>query len=119
MSRILTLAQSLVARGTALRRARGGSINILFGLAVIPLIGIVGLSVDYGIATTAKAKLNNAADAAALAAVVTAKAYIGANPGQANVTQNGLAAGANQAVNAFNVNAGRSPTPPSPCRRPR
>jgi Flp pilus assembly protein TadG len=106
MSRILTLAHRLAARGSALRHSRGGSINIIFGLAVIPIIGIVGLSVDYGIATTAKAKLNNAADAAALAAVVTAKAYIGANPGQTNVTQNGLAAGANQAVNAFNVNAG-------------
>lgn len=107
MSRILTLANRLAARGAALRHARGGSINILFGLAVIPLVGIVGLSVDYGIATTAKAKLNNAADAAAVAAVVTAKAYIGANPSQANVTQNGLAAGSNQAVNAFNVNAGK------------
>ena len=107
MSRLLTRARRLAARGAALRHARGGSINILFGLAVIPLIGIVGLSVDYGVATTAKAKLNNAADAAALAAVVTAKAYIGANSGQANATQNGLAAGANQAINAFTVNAGK------------
>ena len=106
MSRILSLTRRLASGRTALRQERAGSINIIFGLALIPLVGI-GLAVDYGVATTAKAKLTNAADAAALAAVVTAKAYIGANPGQANVTQNGLTAGANQAVNAFTVNAGK------------
>ncbi len=85
----------------------------------MPLVGLLGLAVDYGMATNAKTRLNNAADAAALAAVVTAKAYIGANPGQTNVTQNGLAAGASQAVNAFNVNVGGYLTPPSTFRRPR
>lgn len=106
MSRLLTLALRLAERAAALCHARGGSINILFGLCAIPLVGLIGLGVDYGIAITAKTKLNNAADAAALAAVVTAKAYIGSNPSQPNVTQNGLTAGANQGTNAFTVNAG-------------
>ncbi|GJD35507.1 pilus assembly protein TadG-related protein [Methylobacterium aerolatum] len=109
MPRLLTLAHRLAARTVALRRERGGSINILFGLSVIPLIGMIGLGVDYGVAITAKTKLNNAADAAALAAVVTAKAYIANNPAQANVTQSGITAGTNQAINAFAVNAGRVP----------
>ena len=109
MFRSMTARSGLVAQRLALHRARSGSINILFGLAVMPLVGLLGLVVDYGMATNAKTRLNNAADAAALAAVVTAKAYIGANPGQTNVTQNGLTAGASQAVNAFNVNVGRIP----------
>ncbi|MCJ2011399.1 pilus assembly protein TadG-related protein [Methylobacterium sp. J-076] len=109
MSRILTRARRAAARGAALARARGGNISIIFGLSLIPLVGLIGLGVDYGSAITAKTKLNAAADAAALAAVVTAKAYIGANPGQTNVTQNGIAAGVQQAVNSFSVNAGKVP----------
>lgn len=107
MSRLLTNAGRLARRGAALAAARGGNISIIFALSAIPLVGLVGLGVDYGTAITAKSKLNAAADAAALAAVVTAKAYIGANPNQANVTQNGITAGVNQGINAFNVNAGR------------
>lgn len=107
MSWLLNSARRLARRGAALTTARGGNISIMFALSAIPLIGLVGIGVDYGTAVTAKTKLNAAADAAALAAVVTAKAYIGANPNQTNVTQNGITAGVNQGVNAFNVNAGR------------
>ncbi len=73
------------------------------------MVGLIGLGVDYGAAISAKTKLNGAADAAALAAVVTAKTYIGANQTQANVTQNGITAGINQGTNAFTVNAGAIP----------
>ncbi len=69
----------------------------------------MGLGVDYGMAITTKTKLNAAADAAALAAAVTAKAYIAANPTDANLNQNAIAAGQQQAINSFNVNAGKVP----------
>lgn len=107
MSRLLNTARHLARQGASLPRARRGNVSMMFGLSAIPLIGLIGLGVDYGMAITAKTKLNAAADAAALAAVVTAKAYIGANPTQMNVTQNGITAGVNQGINAFNVNAGR------------
>jgi Flp pilus assembly protein TadG len=106
MHRLLTFTRRLASQAQTLPRARGGSINIIFGLSLIPIVGLIGLGVDYGMAINAKSKLNGAADAAALAAVVTAKAYIANNSSQSNVTQNAITAGVNQGVNAFNVNAG-------------
>lgn len=96
----------LRGHGAALVASRRGSIPVLFGLSLIPIIGMIGLGVDYGIATSNKTKLDMAADAAAIAAVVTAKAYISSNAGQTNVSANALAAGTTKAVNAFNANMG-------------
>ena len=109
MSRLLTSVSRLAGRGAALPRARDGNISIMFGLSLIPILGLMGLGVDYGMAITTKTKLNAAADAAALAGVVTAKAYIAANPNDANLNQNAIAAGQQQAINSFNVNAGKVP----------
>ncbi|GJE58418.1 pilus assembly protein TadG-related protein [Methylobacterium trifolii] len=109
MSRLLIGARRFGRRVSSLRPAQGGSINIIFGLSLIPILGLVGLGIDYGVATSDKSRLDSAADAAALAAVVTAKAYIAANPAQNNVTAKAITAGQNQAINAFNVNAGTVP----------
>ncbi|MET0258186.1 MAG: pilus assembly protein TadG-related protein [Methylobacterium sp.] len=86
-----------------------GSVGVIFGLCLLPLIGVVGLGVDYGVATSSRAKLDRAADAAAVAAVVTAKTYLANNPGQANVTTKAVAAGVAQATSVFQVNAGNIP----------
>ena len=53
-------------------RDRSANVTLLFGLSLIPMIGVAGLGVDYGIALSAKSKLDNAADTAAIAAVATA-----------------------------------------------
>ncbi|GJD44463.1 hypothetical protein AFCDBAGC_2330 [Methylobacterium cerastii] len=89
--------------------ARDGNVAIIFGLSLIPMIGLIGLGVDYGVSITDKTKLDSAADAAAVAAVATAKAYIAANQGQSNLTAKAIAAGITQATNVFNVNAGKVP----------
>ncbi len=109
MSRILTGLNRLAAQAAALPRATGGNLSILFGFSLIPIVGLVGLGVDYGTAMSTKTKLNAAADAAALAAVVTTKAYIAANPTDPNLNANAIAAGQRQAINSFNVNAGKVP----------
>ena len=109
MSRLLTGLRRLAGRGASFPHARNGNISIMFGLAVIPILGLIGLGVDYGNAITSKAKLNAAADAAALAGVVTAKAYAAANPTDPNLTQNAINLGQQQALNSFNVNAGKVP----------
>lgn len=49
-------------------RDRRGNIAITFGLAAVPVMLAVGASVDYTLANKAKAKLDAAADEAALAA---------------------------------------------------
>jgi Flp pilus assembly protein TadG len=50
-------------------RQQAGSIPMMVGLAIIPVMGFMGAAVDYSTANKAKAKLGAAADAAALAAV--------------------------------------------------
>lgn len=109
MHRLLTRAGRLKGRATALASNAEGSINVLFALAVLPTIGLVGLGVDYGMAISSKTRLDNAADAAALAGVVTAKEFIAANAQQSDVMTAGIKAGEYQALKAFNVNASKVP----------
>ena len=109
MPRILNPVRRLRARAAALLGGRSGNVTILFAFSLVPLVGLIGYGVDYGVAITDKAKLDAAADAAAIAGVVSAKAYFAANPVQSNLTANAYAAGAAQATNAFTVNAGTVP----------
>lgn len=82
------------------------SINILLAFGLLPMIGLLGLGIDYGIAQATKSKLDNAADSAAIAAVATAKAFVAANSSDSNVTNDAIAAGINRAKRAFVINAG-------------
>lgn len=59
----------LAAQVRDLARDQGGNIAITFALALIPMTLSVGSAVDYSYANKAKAKLDAAADAAALSAV--------------------------------------------------
>ena len=97
-----------VARLTPLAD-RSGSVNNIFGLSVIPLVGMVGLGADYGVAQVVKLKLDNAADSAAVAAVATAKAYVAAHPSDADQTTKAISAGLERANRAFAANAGTLP----------
>jgi Flp pilus assembly protein TadG len=51
------------------RTDRRGNIAVIFGIALIPLISAVGCAVDYSEASRMKAKLQSAADAAAVASI--------------------------------------------------
>jgi Flp pilus assembly protein TadG len=59
----------LAAQARGLARDQGGNIAITFALALIPMTLSVGSAVDYSYANKVKAKLDAAADAAALSAV--------------------------------------------------
>jgi Flp pilus assembly protein TadG len=48
------------------------NVAVIFALSAIPLVAMVGVAVDYGRATQARAKLQNATDSAALAVSVSA-----------------------------------------------
>ncbi len=54
---------------TAFRRERSGGVAMLFGLALVPLMGLVGAAIDYGTEVRDATLLEAAADAAALAAI--------------------------------------------------
>src|SRR5579871_3202214 len=48
---------------------RRGNVAVIFGIAAVPLIAAVGIAIDYSEAMRIKAKLQSAADAAAVAAI--------------------------------------------------
>jgi Flp pilus assembly protein TadG len=75
----------------ALARARRASVAILFAAGAVPMIGLMGLAVDYAIWNQANSGLGLAANVAALTAVkVAAAAQLAADP---NWQAEGQAAG--------------------------
>ena len=54
--------------GSRFQHDRRGTVSIIFGLTLIPVIAMVGVSVDYGRSVQARSKIQVAIDAAALAA---------------------------------------------------
>ena len=53
-----------------------GSVAIIMSFAILPILLAVGLAIDFSSTLDARAKLDAAADAAALAGTIEAKAYI-------------------------------------------
>ena len=93
------------------RRDQRGNIAVIFAIACIPLISAVGCAVDYSVATRMKAKLQSAADAAAVASISQkSPGYLAA----AAMTANGaVTAGVTDANNIFDGNMSqRSPATP-------
>lgn len=54
-------------------RARDGALPVLFAIALVPLLGLIGISIDYAGARGSKAQLQAAADAAALEALTASE----------------------------------------------
>ena len=106
--------KGLDGRARLLARAEAANVSIVFAFSLIPMIGLVGLGVDYGVALSPKAKFDNAADAAAIAAVATVKAYVAANPQDPTLRTDAIAAGLDRAKRAFAVNAGTVPFATTP-----
>jgi Flp pilus assembly protein TadG len=51
------------------RRDQRGNLAVIFAVATVPLISAIGVAIDYSEATRIKAKLQSAADAAAVASI--------------------------------------------------
>ncbi len=90
-------------------RDRRGNVAVLFGLAALPLIGVVGLAIDYGFMLSVKARLDLAADAGAIAGAAGANTYFTAYTGAGDPTSAAAAAGQAQATAQFNSNKGALP----------
>lgn len=108
MPRHVTSISRLWSRFADLRRDAEGSTSILVGFAMLPIIGLLGLGIDYGMAAARKKRLDSAADAAALAAMVTAKAYLAEHAGESDASDRAKAEGEAQAAKVFSMNAGGS-----------
>lgn len=59
---------SLPAMMRRFRRDQHGNVLMMFGLALVPLMGVVGVAIDYSRASNARQALNAAIDSAALMA---------------------------------------------------
>jgi len=64
---LLNPARKLIGMLSAFRHDRRGSLATVFALSAIPLLGFVGVSVDYSRALSGKTAMQGAADATALA----------------------------------------------------
>jgi Flp pilus assembly protein TadG len=64
----MTLRGSLLKRLHALRSDERGNVLVMFGFALVPVIGLTGATIDYSRATSARQVLNAAVDSAALMA---------------------------------------------------
>ncbi len=84
------------------RRDRRGNIAMIFAIACIPLISAVGCAVDYSLATRMRAKMQSAADGAAVASISQRSlGYVAASA----MTGNGsVTAGVTDANNIFDGN---------------
>lgn len=60
---IITRIRGSIAR---FRRAQGGNVAVLFGIAIVPLLGFVGAAVDYARVNNARTAMQTALDTAAL-----------------------------------------------------
>jgi len=52
-------------------RDEAGNLTSMFALSLLPVLGLVGIAVDYSQSVTRKATLDSIADAASLAAVTS------------------------------------------------
>jgi Flp pilus assembly protein TadG len=93
----------LTALLSRFRRDRRGNIAIIFALSLLPILTGIGCATDYTNATRIRAKLQAAADAAAVASVSkNSAAYLQA----IGMTANGpVSAGQTEIQNIFNGNA--------------
>ena len=81
-------------------RSTSGNVAMIFGLALIPVLGMVGAGVDYSRAANLRARLQAAADASAVGAIAkTSAAYTAA---QSMTTDGSIASGVTAATNIFN-----------------
>ena len=94
-----TFPRWLATRAGSFYRGKSGAVAIIFALAILPLMMMVGAAVDYSRAAAAASQLGEAADNGALAAAQAATRAIAA--GNANWNAVGVAAG----QNAFMANA--------------
>ena len=97
----------------AYARDASGNFAMMFALAAPILILFVGMGVDYKVGLSDKALLDTSADAAALAAVNSAKAYFASNSSTESGTtlsDGAIAAGIAQGLKVFAANKGSTLT---------
>jgi Flp pilus assembly protein TadG len=73
---VMTLYRKLLSTAERFNRDRTGVVAVIFALLLLPLIGLVGLATDYGMARASQGRLQATADAAALAGARAARTVL-------------------------------------------
>jgi Flp pilus assembly protein TadG/uncharacterized protein YegL len=84
------------------RQDSRGNVTLIFALALLPLLGAVGVAVDYSMASRQRAVVQSALDAAMLAGAIAGKASLDAGAGKKTAIEAAEAA----AANVFKSNLG-------------
>ncbi|HXY59620.1 MAG TPA: pilus assembly protein TadG-related protein [Methylocystis sp.] len=85
---------------------RKANVLIIFALALLPLLGITGIAVTYSQGLAIKARLDTAADAAAIAGITAARNYLQTYSGSSNVVSQAITAAQTAAQAQFTANTG-------------
>eukprot|EP01037_Dinobryon_pediforme_P013957 gene13957-14073_t len=88
---------------------RSGNVALITALCLVPLVGMTGLAVDYSVALTAKARLDAAADAAAIAAITKAQTYLVSYGLVSSANAMAIQQGQAQALKVFAANVASIP----------
>ena len=103
---------ALTSTATSARRGlrdTSGATAVVLALCLLPVIGLIGLGIDYMQGLSYKRRLDAAADSASLAAIAGAQAYYTANQSTLSdpaLSSGAVAAGQAQGQRAFAANAG-------------
>src|SRR5271163_4154372 len=108
---LLAIQRRIRWRRAPARYARDtrGNFTIMFAFAAPVLIVFIGMGIDYKTALSDKSRMDTAADAAAIAAVNTAKAYFAANSASLSgsaLSNGAIAAGIAQGDKVFAADKG-------------
>ena len=105
------MLRRLIGKSSEFGRDKRGNFAVMTGFALIPIVGFLGYSVDYGVALSIKAKMDLAADAAALTAITSAQDYYTTHPTLTSTQAQAAAKdqGETQAAKAFLANSGGMP----------
>jgi Flp pilus assembly protein TadG/uncharacterized protein YegL len=85
---------ALIQQLLRFRHDRAGNVALTFALALLPLMGAVGIAVDYSMASRQRAVIQSALDAAMLAGAIAGKASVDAGAGKSTATAAAEAAAA-------------------------
>jgi Flp pilus assembly protein TadG len=108
MRQIFATQRSVKEKAARYARDDRGGVAVVMGLSIIPLVLASGLAADYAIVQTAKARMDAAADAAALAAIKIAQNTVATlSATDPDPKPEAIAAALSQAEKSFYAQAGK------------
>lgn len=96
---------ALLRRSTHIARDRRGNVAVIFGLTLLPMMGAVGLAIDFGNVMVARTQAQTAADAAALQASGVARDLVKNGDGSAAATTAAITEAKTRATALFRAHA--------------